>query len=108
MESSSKQYIEEIDIFRAIAFLLVAAIHFYNPAKHFIDTPNLSNDMMTTLLFSGGIGVQIFLFLSGFSLTIGRCDKNQKTEAELDVKNFFINRALRIFPLWFLCVLILY
>ena len=45
----------------------------------------------------------MFLFISGFSLALNKTHPNY----ELDKTQFFINRVLRIFPVWIVCILIL-
>jgi peptidoglycan/LPS O-acetylase OafA/YrhL len=45
----------------------------------------------------------LFLFISGYSLALNKTHPGY----ELDKKQFFINRLLRIFPIWIVCILIL-
>jgi peptidoglycan/LPS O-acetylase OafA/YrhL len=97
------KYDPRIDIVRACAFLMVAIVHFSVtqwtdsiPDHHLvIDTVALG------LIHTGWLGVPLFLFVSGYSLGLGKTGPNYV----LDVKQFFVNRVLRIFPIWIVCVL---
>ena len=68
-------------------------------------TPLLGNGLWDLLVnayryvgWTGEIGVQLFLILSGFGLTWGLLKKNQ--QAPLSVLPFYRRRAERIYPLW--------
>lgn len=99
------KYDPRIDVLRAFACGMVAIVHtsvptWTNPiADHhlIIDTVALG------IIHTGWLGVPLFLFLSGFSLALNKTHSNY----ELDKKQFFINRVLRIYPIWFTCILIL-
>lgn len=55
---------------------------------------------------SGGqIGVNIFFVLSGFLITL-LLIKEEQTFGTVSLKNFFIRRALRIFPVYFVLLLV--
>jgi peptidoglycan/LPS O-acetylase OafA/YrhL len=106
MEPSDRsKYDPRIDVVRACAFLLVAVVHFSVtqwtdsiPDRHLvIDTVALG------LIHTGWLGVPLFLFVSGYSLGLGKT----KPDYVLDTKQFFINRALRIFPTWIVCILVM-
>lgn len=72
---------------RAFAILLVVLLHF-------------------KIIYFGWMGVQIFFVLSGFLITrLLWAEKEQPFAACL--KRFYWHRALRIFPAYFLCLLIL-
>jgi peptidoglycan/LPS O-acetylase OafA/YrhL len=83
-----KNYIKSLDGVRAIAILLVMAFHF-------------------GIIRFGWIGVQLFFVLSGF--LIGGILLREKTTTvplSLRLKNFWIRRSLRIFPLYYVYLLI--
>lgn len=104
MENSTNTYIPQIDVMRAVAFSLVAIAHFSGPP--WIDSihdPNFVERIILSIIQTGWIGVSLFLFLSGYSLSINKTGPGY----ELNVKQFFINRVLRIFPVWFTCILLL-
>ena len=95
------KHIKELDAIRAIAVLLVLIWHGF-PLTHIINrVPN------------GPIGVNMFFVLSGFLITRILMEERVKAEqTELSrvmvFKNFFIRRALRIFPIYYLTIFILW
>lgn len=104
MENSSHRYFPEIDVVRAVACLLVAIVHVSVPNwSTGIQDPNFIERVILGIVKTGWIGVPLFLFLSGYSLAINKT----KPGYQLNTKQFFINRALRIFPLWITCLFIL-
>ncbi len=88
-------YIKSLDGLRGIAVLLVILFHF---------------SMVPFVSFGfevGWVGVQLFFVLSGFLITrILIADKENSFSSY--VKKFYWRRSLRIFPLYFLYVGILY
>lgn len=54
------------------------------------------------MIETGWLGVPLFLFISGYSLAIGKIDRRH-----INLKHFFINRVLRIYPVWIIVILIL-
>src|SRR6186997_3230395 len=94
-------HIKQLDAIRAIAVLLVLIWHGF-PETHIINSiPN------------GAIGVNMFFVLSGFLIT--RILMEEKIKAEkfnlprlIVFKNFFFRRALRIFPLYYLVIFLLW
>jgi peptidoglycan/LPS O-acetylase OafA/YrhL len=83
-----KNYIKSLDGIRAIAILLVMAFHF-------------------EIIRFGWMGVQLFFVLSGFLIGgILLKEKNIPVPLSLRLKNFWIRRSLRIFPLYYIYLLI--
>jgi peptidoglycan/LPS O-acetylase OafA/YrhL len=83
------QHIRSLDGLRAIAILLVMAVHF------------------RALLPFGWVGVQLFFVLSGFLITRLLADAKPKSELSGFLGTFYMRRALRIFPLYFGFLLLL-
>ena len=86
------RYIKQLDSIRAIAVLLVIISHWIHNAE-MVDRPKL-----------GEVGVNIFFVLSGFLITKILLDNTIKSEQlnipkSLLLKNFYIRRSLRIFPI---------
>lgn len=77
---------------RALAVLLVVASHII-----------LFNASSYSMLFIGSVGVNIFFVLSGFLITT-LCIKEKVLTKNLSLKNFYIRRALRIFPVAYLYI----
>jgi peptidoglycan/LPS O-acetylase OafA/YrhL len=59
--------------------------------------------VFTVIKAGGGIGVQFFFVLSGFLITYIIYEEKQQTE-KLNLKNFFLRRILRIWPLFYLMI----
>tara|TARA_R110002051_G_scaffold57789_1_gene106747 strand:- start:2114 stop:2905 length:792 start_codon:yes stop_codon:yes gene_type:complete len=95
------QYIKQLDSIRGIAVGLVILSHWL-PKQHFLNT-----------LPNGQIGVDIFFVLSGFLISKILFDNRDKaTLQNLPVatvlKSFYIRRALRLFPIYYLTIIVLY
>lgn len=81
-------YIPSLDGIRAISFLIV-----------FVSHAGLGH------IVPGGLGVTIFFFLSGYLITTLLRLEYDKTE-QVDFKQFYVRRALRIFPPFYLVLAI--
>jgi peptidoglycan/LPS O-acetylase OafA/YrhL len=92
-------YIPEIDLMRAFAMFLVVAVHFSVPSFQ----PALAKmgNVVESIIHLGWMGVPVFLFISGYSLG------NGKIGMSVNIKNFYINRILRIYPLYIICAIML-
>lgn len=85
-----KRYIPQLDGVRGLAILLVISFHYFGYMP----------------LFSfGWCGVDLFFVLSGYLIT-SRLIASQKEKNHL--KKFYINRALRILPLYYLTLILFY
>jgi len=83
------RYIKELDGVRGIAIILVILFH-YN-----------------FLIGIGWIGVQLFFVLSGFLITSILLN-SKKNNLKFYLKKFYWRRSLRIFPLYYLYIIIIY
>jgi len=88
-----KGHIFELDGLRAIAVTLVIISHWL-PENHFLN-----------ILPNGAIGVHLFFVLSGYLITDILFSSRGKQNA---IKNFYIRRSLRIFPIYYLLLLVLF
>jgi peptidoglycan/LPS O-acetylase OafA/YrhL len=85
-----KGYIPQLDGIRGLAIILVVSFHYFGYIP----------------LFSfGWCGVDLFFVLSGYLIT-SRLIASQKQKDHL--KKFYINRALRILPLYYLTLILFY
>jgi len=94
-------YCSYIDGWRGIAILLVVAVH---TSQHCGNNGHGSFlfGFSETLLDSGARGVQLFFILSAFTL-FNSSYRRFKTDSN-PRRNFYLRRAFRILPLWFLVV----
>lgn len=95
------KYIKQLDAVRAIAILLVIIYHWI-PSSSFINR-----------LPNGALGVDIFFVLSGFLITAilfsNRVIAETSGQSNASIlKNFYFRRTLRIFPIYYITVFLLF
>ena len=81
---------------RAICIIIVIGSHMRNSANF---PKELTNSW--GYLFDGSTGVSVFFVLSGFLITYLLIQEEEKN-GSISLKNFFIRRTLRIFPVYYL------
>ena len=86
---------------RFIAALLVIIDH-TELFKSYLGLPTLWSNSYSAYL--GAFGVSIFFVLSGFLITYLLLE--EQTEGPIQIKHFYIRRILRIWPLYYLIVLL--
>ena len=91
------QTIRGLNGLRAISVLLVIASH-----GMLLDALGVSNPVVRNLM-TPNTGVTFFFVLSGFLITLLLLKERELTGA-ISLRNFYIRRALRIFPLYFLAL----
>ncbi|MEP6835928.1 MAG: acyltransferase [Gemmatimonas sp.] len=95
----------ELDGFRALAVWMVMLDHMVDGWK----LPQEAVSWMPALLWQfishGWLGVDLFFILSGFLITGILIDGREQPKY---FRNFYMRRALRILPLFYVCVLIMY
>ncbi|HTA84025.1 MAG TPA: acyltransferase [Bacteroidia bacterium] len=99
-------YFENLDCLRAIAALMVIFTHIGSWLK-FPDTPFYSKleQCLTLNDYGGRFGVYLFFVISGFLITYLMLLERGATNT-FNVKNFYIRRVLRIWPLYFMVLLV--
>lgn len=95
--NTRRRHFHTFDALRFFAFLKVFLLH----------VPVVAFPWFSYIKAGGGIGVQFFFVLSGFLITYIICEEKKK-KGSLDLKNFFARRILRIWPLYYLMVLVAY
>ncbi|MDJ1499360.1 acyltransferase [Xanthocytophaga agilis] len=87
---------------RCIASLLVL-FHHMEILKAFFGMKNFSENIFIARI--GGLGVVLFFVLSGFLITYLLLAEKQK-HSHIAIKSFYMRRILRIWPLYYLVVII--
>lgn len=100
MLNNENMYFPNIDGLRFVAFLLVFFHHFLIPDF------TINNAFITKISSRGWSGVELFFVLSAFLLT-SLLIKEFKTKNEISVGKYFLRRILRIWPLYFLYILMI-
>lgn len=95
------KYIKQLDGIRAIAALMVMFFHFFKN----IEANSQFYSAIKKISIFGQTGVSLFFVLSGFLITRILLSTKEKKNY---FKNFYLRRALRIFPLYYLFLIIYY
>jgi len=110
--NSQRIYFRNLDILRFIAAYAIVLLHCYFGWKAFFGVPAFINssisgtlkDKAEVAVHNLSFGVDIFFIISGFLITFLLLSEQRKTGG-IDVIKFYIRRAFRIWPLYFLMVL---
>lgn len=98
MSKPESVYFPTLDAFRFFAFLKVFMLHLpYNG----------DSEVIKILKSGGGLGVLFFFVLSGFLITY-KLTTEIKSTGKFDAKVFFMKRALRIWPLFYLILIVVH
>ena len=90
-----------LDGVRGLAIALVLVLHFIGDAR---PTSSFERGLMFVCGY-GGYGVDLFFVLSGFLITGILCDARSD---RFYFRNFYMRRALRIFPLYYAVLALLF
>lgn len=102
MLNSHKIYFPNLNGLRFIAAVLVI-IHHIEQLKSLFNIPNAWDNPF--ILVAGKLGVILFFVLSGFLITYLLLEEEKQTGG-INIKNFYVRRVLRIWPLYFLIIAI--
>jgi len=90
------RFFESLDGLRAISILGVIWTHVW-----YVSGPTYYNALMTVpVLRNGGFGVSVFFAISGFLITTLLL-REQLKHGRISLRDFYIRRALRIWPLYY-------
>lgn len=100
--NTERVYFPNLNGLRFIAALLVI-VHHIEQLKYIYGMPNRFSSSFIQII--GELGVILFFVLSGFLITYLLLEEENRTNT-IAVKNFYLRRVLRIWPLYFLIVIL--
>lgn len=101
--SNVRVYFPNLNSIRFVAALAVM-IHHIELTKYWFGQPNIYTSSFVGGVF-GQLGIILFFVLSGFLITYLLLAEQQATET-ISIKNFYIRRILRIWPLYYFIVIL--
>ncbi len=102
MEKPKNIHFHSFDAIRFFAFLKVFIFHI--PLIFVANTDPVKAWYSDHIRHGGGIGVSFFFVLSGFLITYILA-KEKTVHGQINLKRFFLRRAFRIWPLYYLSVI---
>jgi len=96
-------YFENLDGLRFLCFLSVFFFHSFHTEYASIRDSNVYHFVKRDVFGNGNLGVNFFFVLSGFLITYLLIEE-KKLNGQVNLKNFWIRRILRIWPLFYFCV----
>ncbi len=103
-ESLIRPVMPELDSLRGLAVLLVVFFHGFNHPTIVWSHLSMPTRLFFTVCLGGWTGVYLFFVLSGFLITGILLDSKPKPQY---YRRFYIRRALRILPVFYLLLLLL-
>ncbi len=100
---NDKLYFKNLDSIRFIAALMVFLGHAVAPSFQYLPIHGTITEQLLGVISNGGIGVEIFFVLSGFLITYLLISEYE-VNGRISIRNFYVRRILRIWPLYFLVV----
>jgi peptidoglycan/LPS O-acetylase OafA/YrhL len=96
-------FFPNLDGLRFLCFLSVFLFHSFHTESDTIKHSEIYIFIKEGLFGNGNLGVNFFFVLSGFLITYLLIEE-KNSNPNIDIKNFWIRRILRIWPLYFFCV----
>ncbi|MBP0019354.1 MAG: acyltransferase [Cyanobacteria bacterium SBLK] len=103
VSSQIQGYMPILEGYRGLACLLVFLMHFYS--DRFNQNQSILGSIYDRILTIGWCGVDAFFVLSGFLITGILLDNKDRVNY---FKNFYFRRILRIFPLYYFVLIIIF
>ena len=104
MISNTKVFFPNLDGFRFICFFTVFSNHAVD-CLGFVNWPSKFVYIDENFLLNGDMGISFFFVLSVFLITYLLLHE-KKITGKINIKNYYIRRVLRIWPLYFLTIII--
>jgi peptidoglycan/LPS O-acetylase OafA/YrhL len=99
-----KIFFPNLDALRFFSFLIVYCSHIFSTKYDYIKGASWYKFFKRQLFSDGDLGVSFFFVLSGFLITYLLLKEREFT-GKIHVGSFYIRRALRIWPLYYFCVI---
>lgn len=104
MLKAQVEYFKNLDGLRFLCFLAVFTVHSLHTDNPAVQSNFFFKFIVGDLLANGGLGVNFFFVLSGFLITYLLILEKQTT-GRINILHFWFKRVIRIWPLYFACVL---
>lgn len=104
MLKAQVEYFKNLDGLRFLCFLAVFTVHSLHSDHVEIQSNFFFKLFVVRILGNGGLGVNFFFVLSGFLITYLLVLEKQST-GTINILHFWFKRIIRIWPLYFICVL---
>lgn len=104
MLKAKSEYFKNLDGLRFLCFLSVFTVHTIRSDNAQLNANFYFQKIVGGLLSNGELGVNFFFVLSGFLITYLLIVEKQTTST-INIPNFWFKRVIRIWPLYFACVL---
>ncbi len=102
-KKESKVFFPNLDGLRFFCFLSVFFFHSFATNYEGIRKEGLYRFVKGFLVANGNLGVNFFFVLSGFLITYLLFAEKEKYK-RISIRNFYVRRVLRIWPLFYFCV----
>jgi peptidoglycan/LPS O-acetylase OafA/YrhL len=107
MTQSRHIHFRNLDVLRFVAafYVLISHTYDYMTDQYVFSFPHNKSLFATSVnqfLRNGGFGVDIFFLISGFLIT--SLLLHEKTTGGIGIRNFYVRRVLRIWPLYYLII----
>lgn len=101
--SKTKIFFENLDGLRFLCFLSVFLFHSFYTEYDWVESNRVYKFIVQYLFSNGNLGVNFFFVISGFLITFLLL-KEKEVNGQINLKNFWLRRILRIWPLFYFCV----
>lgn len=102
--AKNKIYFENLDGLRFLCFLSVFFFHSFHTEFDYISNSPIYIFIKEDIFGNGNLGVNFFFVLSGFLITYLLIEE-KKLNGKINITRFWIRRILRIWPLFYSCVI---
>jgi peptidoglycan/LPS O-acetylase OafA/YrhL len=105
LTAARKPFFANLDFLRVVAFAMVFGLHTQLASTLGMLSTNKYYHQLLHLLTDGGLGVSFFFLLSGFLITYLLLNEVAHT-GKIHLRHFYMRRFLRIWPLYYVVLMI--